>query len=177
MSFPRKIPAVFSVFMIMIISLTLSACGSAQQFTMWENQQQSAAQSPPPGPPGSLHVADAFIDITFTVISEQEINFRLQNKTGSPITIRWDEVLCKFPTGAVLQLINSGNGTDTVVQPMSVLTDSLSPLGPIPYLADEDDWRDADGSIDFEQEFSVEMPLYIDAAGGRKDYTFGFVLS
>lgn len=156
--------------------MTLNACGSMQQFTMWENQQQNASQSPP-GPPGTLHVADAFIDITFTVISEQEINFRLQNKTSSRITIQWDEVWCKFPTGAVMQLINSGNGTDTVVQPMSVLTDSLSPLGRIPYLADEDDWRDADGSIDFEQEFSVEIPLYIDAAGGRKDYTFSFVLS
>jgi len=176
MLFTRKTTYVFSVFIIMVMSLTLNACGSAQQFTMWENRQQSAGQSTP-GPPGTLHVADAFIDITFTVISEQEINFRLQNKTGSPITIRWDEVLCKFPTGAVLQLINSGNGTDTVVKPMSVLTDSLSPLGPIPYLADEDDWRDADGSTDFEQEFSVEMPLYIDAAGGRKDYTFTFVLS
>ncbi|MEI7638460.1 MAG: hypothetical protein WCJ37_14210, partial [Syntrophus sp. (in: bacteria)] len=111
---------------LLLVIMALSACGTAQQFTMWENQQQSAAQSSP-GPPGTLHVADAFIDIIFTVISEQEINFRLQNKTGSPITIRWDEVLCKFPTGAVMQLINSGNGTDTVVQPMSVLTDSLSP--------------------------------------------------
>jgi hypothetical protein len=175
-SFTRKIPYVFFALIVMILSVILSACGSAQQFTMWENRQQSAPQSST-GPPGGLHVADEFIDITFTVISEQEINFRLQNKTSGPITIRWDEVLCKFPTGAIMQLINSGNGTDTVVQPMSVLTDSLSPLGPIPYLADEDDWRDADGSIDFEQEFSVEMPLYIDAAGGKKDYTFTFVLS
>ena len=171
MTVTRKFHYLFLVFTIM----TLNACGATQQFTMWENQQHSAAQNPP-GPPVSLHVADAFIDITFTVISEQEINFRLQNKTSGRITIRWDEVLCKFPTGAVMQLINSGNGTDTVVQPMSVLTDSLSPLGPIPYLADEDKWRDANGSIDFEQEFSVEMPLYIDAAGGRKDYTFSFVL-
>ena len=161
---------------LLFIILALNACGSVQQFTMWETQQQSAPQSSP-GLPGDLHVSDEFIDITFTVISEKEINFRLRNKTSGPITIHWDEVLCKFPIGAVTQLINSGNGTDTVVQPMSVLTDSLSPLGPIPYLADEDDWRNADGSIDFEQEFSVEMPLYIDAAGGKKDYTFTFVLS
>ncbi|MCX5826439.1 MAG: hypothetical protein NTV58_00325 [Deltaproteobacteria bacterium] len=172
MRFERNIHYLFFIFVIMI----LNSCGPAQQFTMWEDQQQSAPQSSP-GLPGNLHVSDEFIDITFTVISEQEINFRLQNKTSGRITIHWDEVLCKFPTGAVMQLINSGNGTDTDVQPMSVLTDSLSPLGPIPYLADEDDWRDADDSIDFEQEFSIEMPLYIDASGGKKDYTFTFVLS
>ncbi|MFA5180666.1 MAG: hypothetical protein WC405_05050 [Syntrophales bacterium] len=172
MTFTGKINYLFLIFIIM----ALNACGTMQQFAMWEDQQQSAPQSSP-GQPGNLHVADEFIDITFTVISEKTINFRLQNKTSGPITIHWDEVLCKFPTGAVMQLINDGNGTDTVVQPMSVLTDSLSPLGPIPYLADEDDWRDADGSIDFEQIFSIEMPLYIDAAGGRKDYTFSFALS
>jgi hypothetical protein len=171
-AFTRNTKYLFLVFIV----IALNACGTVDQFTMWENQQQSASQSSP-GLPGNLHFSDEFIDISFTVISEKAINFRLRNKTTGPITIRWDEVLCKFPTGAVMQLINDGNGTDTVVQPMSVLTDSLSPLGPIPYLADEDDWRNADGSIDFEQEFSVEMPLYIDAAGGRKDYTFSFVLS
>jgi hypothetical protein len=154
----------------------MNACGTMDQFTRWENQQQSTSQSSP-ALPGDLHLSDDFIDISFTVISEKEINFRLRNKTGAPITIRWDRVLCKFPNGTVMQLINEGNGKDTVVQPLSVLTDSLSPLGPIPYLADEDDWRNADGFIDFEQEFSVEMPLYIDAAGGRKDYSFNFVLS
>jgi hypothetical protein len=170
--FTRNINYLLLIFIVM----SMNACGTVDQFTMWENQQQSPSQSSP-GLPGNLHFSDEFIDISFTVISEKEINFRLQNKTSGLITIHWEEVLCKFPTGAVMQLINVGSSTDTVVQPMSVLTDSLSPLGPIPYLADEDDWRDADGSIDFEQMFSVEMPLYIDAAGGRKDYTFSFVFS
>ncbi len=162
----------YRFFCFIFILVLLCGCGSLERFQRWEDTQES--ETPKQGAAG---YTDGMIDMTFTVIDETEVRFRLQNKTDGRVTIRWGEVSFRFPSGEILPVVPGGVGGVTVVPAMSALSGSLVAVGSVSYLADEDQWEDPDDSIDVQQEFSIDMPLEIEVLGGKKDYSFRFITS
>jgi hypothetical protein len=153
----------------MLILVFLSACGPVERFKRWEDTQEKAARTP-----GTVHFADDLIDVTFARVDKRQINLHLQNKTHGRITIRWEEVSFRFPSGDILSVMHGGDGSASVIPALSEISDSISPVGRIPYLADEDKREDQDGSFDFQQEFGVSLLLDIEVIGGKKTYNFNF---
>ncbi len=159
-------------FCVIFILALLCGCGSLEWFKRWEDVQENEAQKQ-----GAADYADEMIEMTFTVVGEKEVRFRLQNKTDGRIILRWGEVSFRFPSGEILPVVPGGEGGVTIVPAMSAFSGNLSAVGSVSYLADEDKWRDPDDSVDAEQEFSIDMPLEIEVIGGKKDYSFSFVTS
>jgi hypothetical protein len=159
-------------FCVIIIVVLLFGCGSLERFKRWEDVQENKAQKQ-----GAADYADDMIAMTFTFVGEKEVRFRLQNKTAGRIIFRWDEVSFRFPSGEILPVVPGGEGGVTVVPAMSAFSGSFSAVGSVSYLADEDRWKDPDDSFNAQQEFSIDMPLEIEAIGGKKDYSFSFVTS
>lgn len=160
-------------FLCVISTLALlCGCGSLERFKIWEDVQENDARKQ-----GAEGYADEMIEMTFAVENEKEVRFRLQNKTAGRITIHWDAVSFRFPSGEILPVVPGDEGGVTVVPAMSAFSGSLSAVGSVSYLADEDRWKDPDDSTDAQQEFSIDMPLEIEAIGGKKDYSFNFITS
>lgn len=159
-------------FCVLFILALLCGCGSLDRFKRWEDVQEKEA-----APPGATGYTDGMIDMTFTVVDEKEVRFRLQNKTNGRVTILWGEVTFRFPAGEILPVVPAGAGGVTVVPALSAFSGSLVAVGSTPYLADEDQWEDPDDSVDIQQEFSIDMPLDIEALGGKKAYSFRFITS
>jgi|GEM_PF-2878079 len=159
-------------FCVIFVLTLLCGCGSFDRFKRWEDVQEKEAQKQ-----GAAGYADDMIEMTFTVVGEKEVRFRLQNKTDGRITLHWGEVSFRFPSGEILPVVPGGEDGVTVVPAASALSGNFSAVGSVSYLADEDKWKDPDDSIDAQQEFSIDMPLEIEAIGGKKDYSFNFVTS
>jgi hypothetical protein len=155
---------------ILFILLILCSCGTVGKFERWEDVQQSEA-----GGYADLSFEDEFIDVTFLRGEEKEVRYRLRNKTDGRITILWDEVSWNLPSGAVMAVVRS-DGAAHIIPAGAEVLGRISPVERKPYLADDDRWQDADGSVDSLQEFAVVMPLEIESLGGKKDYTFNFDL-
>jgi hypothetical protein len=163
---------VYRFLCLILILAFFCGCGSLERFQRWEDVQEKEAREQ-----DATGYADEMIEMTFTAVGEKEVRFRLQNKTVGRIILRWDEVSFRFPTGEILPVVPGGEGGMTVVPAMSAFSGSLSAVGSTSYLADEDRWEDPDESFEAQQEFSIDMPLEIEAIGGKKDYSFSFVTS
>lgn len=130
----------------------------------------------------NLFFTDSNIDISF-VISKNQINYEIINKTDSGIKINWDDLSFVSPSGRASRIIHSGvrlidrNSTQapTTIPPGSRISDEVIPSENIQFI--DKDWQqgllfEGDYAIYNGKEFSVYFPMEI--KGHKKEYLFKF---
>jgi len=129
-----------------------------------------------------LLYTDNYIDISF-VVTKNQINYEILNKTDSGIKINWDDLSFVSPAGRASRIIHSGvrlidrnnSQAPTTIPPESRISDVAIPSENIQYI--KNGWQQGllfEGDYVFYngKEFSVYFPIEI--KGQKKEYLFKF---
>jgi hypothetical protein len=136
------------------------------------NQEYGAALQDQDNP-GLIHYKDEYVLMNLMLQPKATMAFHIMNKTAGTITIVWANVMYDVPRTGLIEAIPSGRLT-SVIQPQQGIQNKFSPSHP-PSLFPEDyevSGRMANGSQFAYQQFTVRMPIRMDATGETKLYLF-----
>ena len=123
--------------------------------------------------PGLIHYEDEYVLMNLMLQPKAAMAFQIMNKTSGTITIVWANVLYDVPRTGLIEAIPSGSLT-SVIPPRLGIQNRFSPSQPLSLFPEdyEVSGRMANGSQFAYQQFTVRMPIRMDATGETKVYLF-----
>jgi hypothetical protein len=123
--------------------------------------------------PGLIHYEDEYVLMNLMLQPKAAMAFQILNKTGGTITIVWANVMYDVPRTGLIEAIPSGN-LISVIQPQQGIQNRFSPSQPLSLFPEdyEVSGRMANGVKFAYQQFTVRMPIRMDATGETKVYLF-----
>jgi len=123
--------------------------------------------------PGLIRYEDEYVLMNLALLAKGDMAFQIMNKTSGTITINWADVMYDVPRTGLLQAIPSGSMT-SVIPAQRGIQDRFSPYQPLSLFPEdyEVSGRSSDGAQYAYQQFTVRMPILMDATGEKKIYLF-----
>jgi hypothetical protein len=123
--------------------------------------------------PGLIHYEDEYVLMNLMLQPKANMAFQIMNKTTGTITIVWANVMYDVPRTGLIEAVPSGNLT-SVIPSQRGIQNKFSPnqslsLFPEDY---EVSGRMDNGTQFAYQQFTVRMPIRMDATGETKIYLF-----
>ncbi len=136
-------------------------------------QQEYGAALQEQDNPGLIHYEDEYVLMNLALLAKGDMAFQILNKTSGTITINWADVLYDVPRTGLLQAIPSGSMTSVIPAQLGI-QDRFSPYQPLSLFPEdyEVSGRSTDGAQYAYQQFTVRMPIRLDATGEKKIYLF-----
>jgi hypothetical protein len=165
-----------TVLLAMVCLLFLVSCSTvSNQVDRYEenyNQEYGAAMQDQDNP-GLIHYEDEYVLMNLMLQPNAAMAFQIMNKTGGTITIVWANVMYDVPRTGLIEAIPSGSLT-SVIPPQRGIQNRFSPNQPLSLFPEdyEVSGRSADGTQYAYQQFTVRMPIRMDATGETKLYLF-----
>jgi hypothetical protein len=123
--------------------------------------------------PGLIHYEDEYVLMNLALLPKADMVFQIMNKTNGTITINWSDVMYDVPRTGLVQAVPSGSLT-SVIPAQRGIQNKFSPYQPLSLFPEdyETSGRMANGTQFAYQQFTVRMPIRMDATGERKVYLF-----
>jgi hypothetical protein len=166
----------WTVLLAMVSLLFLVSCSAvSNQVDRYEenyNQEYGAAIQDQNNP-GLIHYEDEYVLMNLMLQPKAAMAFQIMNKTGGTITIVWANVIYDVPRTGLIEAIPSGSLT-SVIPPQQGIQNKFSPSQPLSLFPEdyEVSGRMDNGSQFAYQQFTVRMPIRMDATAETKLYLF-----
>jgi hypothetical protein len=166
----------WTVLLAMVSLLFLVSCSTvSNQVDRYEenyNQEYGAALQDQ-DKPGLIHYEDEYVLMNLMLQPKAAMAFQIMNTTSGTITIIWANVMYDVPRTGLIEAIPSGSLT-SVIPPQQGIQNRFSPSQPLSLFPEdyETSGRMANGSQFAYQQFTVRMPIRMDATGETKVYLF-----
>jgi hypothetical protein len=136
------------------------------------NQEYGAALQDQDNP-GLIHYEDEYVVMNLMLQPKAAMAFQIMNKTGGTITIVWANVMYDVPRTGLVQAVPSGSLTSAIPSQRGI-QNKFSPNQPLSLFPEdyEVSGRSSDGAQYAYQQFTVRMPIRMDATGEKKIYLF-----
>jgi hypothetical protein len=123
--------------------------------------------------PGLIHYEDEYVLMNLMMQPNADMAFQIMNKTAGTITINWSDVMYDVPRTGLIEAIPSGSLT-SVIPARRGIQNKFSPNQPLSLFPEdyETSGRMANGTQFAYQQFTVRMPIRMDATGDTKIYLF-----
>jgi hypothetical protein len=164
------------VLFTMVSLLLLVSCSTvSNQVDRYEenyNQEYGAAIQDQNNP-GLIHYEDEYVLMNLMLLPKADMAFQIMNKTGGTITIVWANVMYDVPRTGLVQAVPSGSLT-SVIPSRKGIQNKFSPYQPLSLFPEdyEVSGRSANGTQFAYQQFTVRMPIRMDATGETMLYLF-----
>jgi len=166
----------WTVLLVTVGLLLLASCSTvSNQVDRYEenyNQEYGAAIQDQNNP-GLIHYEDEYVLMNLMLQPKAAMAFQILNKTGGTVTIVWSDVMYDVPRTGLIEAIPSGNLT-SVIPPQKGIQNRFSPNQPLSLFPEdyEVSGRSANGTQYAYQQFTVRMPIRMDATGETVLYLF-----
>jgi hypothetical protein len=136
-------------------------------------QQEYGAAMQDEDNPGLIHYEDEYVVMNLAMLPKAVMAFQIMNKTSGTITIVWANVMYDVPRTGLVQAVPSGSLT-SVIPAQRGIQNRFSPNQPLSLFPEdyETSGRMANGTQFAYQQFTVRMPIRMDATGETKIYLF-----
>jgi hypothetical protein len=166
----------WTVLLAMVSLLFLVSCSTvSNRVDRYESnyQHEYGAALQEQDNPGLIRYEDEYVLMNLALLAKGDMAFQIMNKTGGTITIDWADVMYDVPRTGLLQAIPSGSMT-SVIPAQRGIQDRFSPYQPLSLFPEdyEVSGRSSDGAQYAYQQFTVRMPIRMDATGEKKIYLF-----
>jgi hypothetical protein len=123
--------------------------------------------------PGLIHYEDEYVVMNLAMLPKADMAFQIMNKTNGTITIVWANVMYDVPRTGLIEAVPSGSLT-SVIPAQRGIQNKFSPNQPLSLFPEdyETSGRMANGTQFAYQQFTVRMPIRMDATGETKLYLF-----
>jgi hypothetical protein len=123
--------------------------------------------------PGLIHYEDEYVVMNLMMQPNADMAFQIMNKTTGTITINWSDVMYDVPRTGLIEAIPSGSLT-SVIPARRGIQNKFSPNQPLSLFPEdyEVSGRMDNGTQFAYQQFTVRMPIRMDATGDTKVYLF-----
>jgi hypothetical protein len=123
--------------------------------------------------PGLIHYEDEYVLMNLMMQPNADMAFQIMNKTAGTITINWSDVMYDVPRTGLIEAIPSGSLT-SVIPARRGIQNKFSPNQPLSLFPEdyEVSGRMDNGTQFAYQQFTVRMPIRMDATGDTKVYLF-----
>jgi hypothetical protein len=168
--------SLWTVLLAMVSLLLLVSCSTvSNRVDRYESnyQHEYGAALQEQDNPGLIRYEDEYVLMNLALLAKGDMAFQIMNKTSGTITINWADVMYDVPRTGLLQAIPSGSMT-TVIPAQRGIQDRFSPYQPLSLFPEdyEVSGRSSDGAQYAYQQFTVRMPIRMDATGEKKIYLF-----
>jgi hypothetical protein len=173
---PFRSENLWIVLLAIVSLLFLFSCSTvSNQVDRYEenyNQEYGAAIQDQNNP-GLIHYEDEYVLMNLMLQPKGAMAFQILNKTGGTITIVWANVMYDVPRTGLIEAIPSGSLT-SVIPAQRGIQNRFSPSQPLSLFPEdyETSGRMANGTQFAYQQFTVRMPIRMDATGETKLYLF-----
>ena len=164
------------VLLAMVSLFSLVSCTTvSNQVDRYESnyQQEYGAAMQDQDNPGLIHYEDEYVLMNLQLLPKAHMAFQILNKTGGTITIVWANVMYDVPRTGLVQAVPSGS-LISVIPSRQGIQNKFSPYQPLSLFPEdyETSGRMADGTQYAYQQFTVRMPIRMDATAETKLYLF-----